>query len=112
MTVESYNGVITLIVSGTGQAENQKRSDTFYLYTDNFGVPLSKPTYPVTGAIFSINRKVVSKYLSGQHPPSYNSDHIYTFSVSIPSGQIIFGVNDDETKTFDNSGSYTVVVCQ
>jgi serine/threonine-protein kinase len=107
-TVKSYNGDITLVVSGTGQAENRKWSDAFYLFTDNDEVPLTKPSHP-NGGILSINKKIVDKFTSYEHPP-YNPDHIYTFSITAPGGQILFGVFD--SKTFDNSGSYTVVVCQ
>jgi serine/threonine protein kinase len=107
-TAESYNGAITLVVSGTGQAENRKWSDAFYLYTDKNEIPIHPPSHP-NGGIFSINKKIVDKFTSYESPP-YSSDHIYTFSINAPGGKIMFGVFD--SVTFDNTGGYTVIVCQ
>jgi serine/threonine protein kinase len=106
-TNNSYDNNILLIVSGTGQAENKKRTDAFYMYTDNAGIPLRQPTHP-QGGILSINKKIVDKFLTGNRPP-YNPSHVYQFSISVPGGPIIFGVYD--TKMHDNTGGYTITVC-
>ncbi len=107
-TLNSYSGTIVVTVSGTGQAAGTQSSDAFYFFTDAEGKQID-PKYPA-GWVLRINGQLASDMIPSQQVPSYNSDHVYTFDVNAPGGKLTFGVSD--VTTSDNTGSYTVVLCQ
>ena len=105
-TTNSYSGNVDLIVSGYGQAEGKNWTDAFYMFKDKAGNPLT-PSHP-NGGIFTINKLIVDKFIDP--PPAYNASHVYQFLVVTTSGNMSFGVMDQNLT--DNKGSYTVSVCQ
>jgi hypothetical protein len=112
VTVEEYNGIVSLTVSGMGQALANLYSDAFYLVPAdlsaspqylgfwNFGFGTSGPSQDAASSI-----------IGGL--PAYNSTHIYSFNfdtgLSVPT-LLHFGVRDQVYS--DNTGAYTIVVTQ
>lgn len=107
-TMGSYSGIVTIIVSGTGQAAGRQYSDAFYFYSDEEGRSI-KPVYP-QGWTLRINGEMASTLIVDKSIPAYRSDHLYTFDILAPSGRLTFGVSD--LYSWDNTGSYTITVSQ
>ena len=104
-TVKTYTGSVTINVSGTGQAAETKKSDAFYIFTDNSGNPIS-PEHHFDFSL-CINNQPVDHYVA---IPLYRSDHTYQFTILVGSSpqHLAFGVCD--TYTVDNTGSFTIIV--
>jgi hypothetical protein len=107
-TIGSYSGIVTIIVSGTGQAAGMRYSDAFYFYSDEEGRSIV-PVYP-EGWILRINGELASTLIIDKSIPAYRSDHVYTFDILAPGGRLTFGVSD--LYSWDNTGSYTITVSQ
>src|SRR5579885_2267785 len=108
-TTRSYAGIVTVTVSGTGQASGTQMSDAFYLYTDYSGQPIT-PVHPTEYYNWTlwINGSPADNFV---HPiPPYHPSHVYTFTMNAPGGTLNFAVGD--TATADNSGAYTVIITQ
>jgi hypothetical protein len=101
-TANTYSGIVTLTVTGIGQASGTAYTDAFYLLTDYAGNPVP-PTVP-NGWTLAINGQLAKVLIPGQQIPAYRSDHLYTFQINAPGGRLTFGVSD--TYTADNTGSY------
>jgi hypothetical protein len=101
-----YSGIVTLTVSGIGQASGTSYTDAFYLISDYSGNP-TIPTYPA-GWVLTINGQLAKDLIPNQQIPSYKSDHTYTFEINAPGERLIFGVSD--TYTVDNSGRYIIEI--
>ncbi|HZS78982.1 MAG TPA: serine/threonine-protein kinase [Ktedonobacteraceae bacterium] len=104
-TVHSYNGSVTISVSGTGQASKTQESDAFYVYTNRYGTP-NVPYHP-TCWVLNINGQDTTAFIS---LPPYNPSHAYTFQINVPAGQLTFNVCDGDHT--DNTGSYSITVKQ
>lgn len=107
-TQQTYEGDVTIIVSGVGQAEGTKWSDAFYIYTDKFGIPV-KPWHPTIRInwMLWINGEPAASFLA-QSIPIYRTDHTYKFTINAPVGHLIFAVGDNHPA--DNSGSYLISI--
>jgi len=106
-TSQSYAGLVTITISGNGQASGTAWSDAFYIYTDFSGQP-RKPLHPTEFYNWSlwINGEPVDYFV--QPIPTYNPDHIYAFTINAPGGPLNFAVGD--AIAHDNSGSYSITV--
>jgi hypothetical protein len=108
-TVGAYEGIVSVTVSGIGQALADLFSDAFYLlptggnpaihtvtWNLGFGTPLQDAANFIVGGL-----------------PAFNPTNIYSFNlntgVSVPT-QLHFGLIDENYT--DNSGAYTIVVTQ
>lgn len=104
-TTHSYNGSVTISVSGTGQASQTQYSDAFYVYTNKAGTP--NVPYHAVCWVLNINGQATDNFIS---LPPYNPSHSYTFQINVPAGQITFNVCDGDHA--DNTGSYSITVTQ
>jgi WD40 repeat protein len=120
VTVNPYQGLVLLHVTGVGQSYGPVYNDAFYLYSDQFsGSPtnghdggyyqLAFGTSPL--AAFDVGNDAAN-FLVGPLPP-YNPAHEYTLvldtRLSSP-GHLHFGVSDGGFN--DNTGAYTITVTQ
>jgi len=108
-TSGAYTNDVMLIVSGMGQAAGAKYSDAFYIFTDEDGNPITPwhSTYQYNWVMW-INGQHAENLIPDQQTPAYRGDHIYSFPIEAPGGNLTFGVGD--TGTGDNTGSYTVTI--
>ncbi len=108
-TGSAYSGVVTLTVTGIGQASGTSFGDAFYLLTDYGGnlVPPYHPTWHYDFVLW-INGQHPEDLIVGQQVPAYRGDHSYTFDINAPGGKLTFGVGD--VYTIDNTGSFSVSV--
>lgn len=108
-TANTYSGVVTVTVTGIGQASGTQFSDAFYLLTDHAGNPII-PYHPTSeyNWVLWINGQHAENLIEGQQVPVYRSDHSYTFRINAPGGKLTFGVGD--IYTVDNAGSYSVSI--
>ncbi|MGH2496830.1 MAG: serine/threonine protein kinase [Ktedonobacteraceae bacterium] len=104
-TTHSYNGTVTISVSGTGQASQTQYSDAFYVYTNKAGTP--NTPYHAVCWVLNINGQATDNFVS---LPPYNPSHSYTFQIDAPGGQLTFNVCDGDHA--DNTGSYSITVTQ
>jgi hypothetical protein len=102
VTANKYAGVVTIQVSGSGQAASTQFSDAFYLY-DPPPPRTADGYYDFTLMINGAN----AEDLIGTRP-EYDSTHVYTFQIQGNGQAISFGVGD--ASTGDNSGKYVVAV--
>ena len=112
-TVQAYNGVepIRLTVSGVGTAAGGQYNDAFYIYASASNTPITPQHYTLQyNWVLTINSQHAETLIAGQLVPAYRADHIYTFDITAPAGKLSFGISD--TGTADNTGSYTVDLCQ
>jgi hypothetical protein len=107
-TQYSYQGKIFVTVSGTGQSSGKQYTDAFYLFADGDGSSISPE--PPKEWILTINGDPASDLIPNGEIPTYQSDHVYNFSILVPDGILSFGVNDGFAA--DNTGSYTITLCQ
>jgi hypothetical protein len=105
-TVNSYQGSVTVSISGIGQASQTQWSDAFYRSTNTSGTPTTSPGHPSCWVLWINNEDPA--YV-GQLP-AYNSGHTYTFHMTAPGSTINFKVCDDVYS--DNSGTYTITLTQ
>jgi hypothetical protein len=105
-TGNSYAGLVTVTVSGIGQASGTAYTDAFYVLTDYAGHPVP-PTVPNAWTL-AINGGLAKLLIPGQQVPAYRGDHTYTFPINAPGGRLTFGVADGYTA--DNTGSYAVSI--
>lgn len=105
-TQNSYQGSVTVSISGYGQASQTQYSDAFYRYTSTTGTPTTSPGHPSCWVL----------WINGEDPsnfgtiPGYNSGHYYTFTMNAPGGTINFKVCDDNYA--DNTGEYSITITQ
>ena len=108
-TVGTYEGIVSVTVSGAGQALGNTFSDAFYLLP-TAGFP---PTHTVTWNLgFGAPFQDAANFIVGGLP-AFNPTNIYSFNLitgfAVPT-QLHFGVID-EIYT-DNAGAYTIVITQ
>ena len=108
-TAHSYSGLVTIQVSGVGQASQQQYSDALYRYTDSSGNTINNPGHPSCWVLY-INDKPVEDSTSNGHIPAYSTGHYYSFTIYAPGGTLSFGVCDNVYT--DNTGYYTITVTQ
>lgn len=103
LTAQSYSGVVTIAVSGTGWSLSQRLNDAFYVYT---GGP---PYYDAAWYHLRIGTGHVVDQLRGS-PPPYTSTHNYSFAwnAGATPQRLRFWVSDGNFS--DNGGSYTITV--
>lgn len=108
-SAQTYSGLVTLTVSGIGQASATAYSDAFYILTNNAGVPVT-PWRPSTyyNWLLWINGQHAENLIPGHQVPAHRSDHTYTFQINAPGGRLTFGVGDIGTN--DNTGSYVISI--
>jgi len=108
ITFNEYSGPVTLVVIGVGQAAGTRKSDAFYLYTDDQGNP-TPPEHSSSGYNFTlfINDQPADALIRGAIP-TYRSDHIYRFTIDARGEVLTFGVGD--ANTGDNTGAYQVTL--
>jgi hypothetical protein len=104
VTRNAYSGIVTLTVTGIGQASGTSYTDAFYLLTDYAGNPI--PPIVPDGWTLTINGNLAKELIPGRQVPAYRGDHSYTFQINAPGGRLTFGVSD--IYTADNTGSYSV----
>ncbi|HLX57592.1 MAG TPA: serine/threonine-protein kinase [Ktedonobacteraceae bacterium] len=106
-TQNTYNGMVSITINGSGQASSTQWSDAFYIYTDTSGNNLPTP-HTATCWVLFINGKTADASVG---LPSYNSSHVYTVSMNLSQPATInFGVCDGNSS--DNYGYYTITVQQ
>jgi hypothetical protein len=107
-TTHTYQGEVTLTLSGVGQAGGIDYSDAFYLYTDN-GVPSGFPKTHAFDLEIDGQRAIITLGLE-DNPPPYNREHVYvvTYDVGATPRRIAFRQTD--VYTSDNSGEYEIKV--
>jgi hypothetical protein len=119
MTVDTYQGLVQLHVTGVGQSYANVFNDAFYLYTNQWSgiqhgwdggfYQLAFGTSPLP--IFDLGNNA-DNFLVGPLP-DYNPAHDYTFilntGLSSP-GHLHFGVSDGGYS--DNTGAFTITVTQ
>jgi hypothetical protein len=108
-TVGAYEGVVSVTVSGVGQALGNAFSDAFYLLPAGGFPPAHTATWNLG---FGTPLQDAANFIVGGLP-AFNPTNIYSFNLntgaSVPT-QLHFGLIDG-TYT-DNSGAYTIVVTQ
>ncbi|MBI4675764.1 MAG: fibronectin type III domain-containing protein [Chloroflexi bacterium] len=101
-TVNKYTGVVTIQVSGSGQAAGTQLSDAFYLYDP----PPPRTADGYYDFTLMINGAHAEDLIGSR--PAYDSSHVYTFQIQGNGQALSFGVGD--AMTGDNSGKYVVAV--
>ncbi len=106
-TENTYSGLVTIIVQGTGQAGGTAWSDAFYVFTDGEGNNI-QPQHPTDFYNFTL-------WINGEPAdtlvkpiPPFNADHVYQFTIRAPGGRLRFAVGD--VYVVDNSGYFTVQI--
>jgi hypothetical protein len=94
-----------------GQASGSNYGDTFYLFADGSGNPLSPPQHYTSqyNWVLAINGQHAEAFTPGQRVPAYRAGHRYSFQIQAPSGALSFGVSDGYGP--DNTGSYLIGLC-
>jgi hypothetical protein len=140
-TANTYQGLVELTVSGSGQARGTQLNDAFYVYTDSSDNPITpipgvSNFYQVTvddAPLGDNDTAWDAKYFTvydinagtavGSRPyvPAYRSNHVYSFIIdtsispiglTFPS-KLDFGVSDGPPGGFsDNAGGYGIQVTQ
>ena len=92
-----------ITAEGEEKTLNTGIADTFYFYNRSVSKPIHKTDYTLW-----INSKPIDTWLNPI--PSYRKDHIYTFKISVPKGQLSFGIG----KGFitDKVGYLTVTISE
>jgi hypothetical protein len=125
-TVNSYSGLLEVIVSGTGFSAGSSINDAFYgvpsgvpydpqYYQLNIGWQ-GQPLFPLVGESRNINNFISFIDGVGTVPfgttPAYNPNSIYKFVVNLPAtaGILSFGVSDGLFG--DNGGRYNIEINQ
>ena len=103
----AYHGNTKLTIFGTGKAKGNQLSDAFYIYTDEQGNPISPEHDDSVGAILFINDQPADNFIRASIS-AFNPNHVYTFTINAPGGQLAFSVGD--CKASNNHGSYTITV--
>ncbi len=104
LTSNSYTGIVTIDVSGTGWSRNSNLNDAFWVYTGPGAVFYNPSWYHLRiGADHPVSQL-------GGSPPAYSSSHTYSFqwNVGASAQQLRFWVSDGVFS--DNGGSYTITV--
>ena len=106
-TTRSYDGEITLIVEGTGQAGAGAWSDAFYIFSDSAEEPITPIVIrEAENLTLWINGRPATDWVDPL--PPYNVEHTYTFDIEAPGGPLSFAVGD--TAPEDNRGNFTITV--
>lgn len=113
VTVNKYDNLVEVTVSGVGQSLGADFNDAFYLYSG--GSPTYDPqyyqlTFGTTALVpFAPGQDAVNDIVGGL--PGYNSSHVYSFELNtgttVPTF-LHFGVSDGNFS--DNTGAYTITV--
>ncbi len=108
-TANTYSGLVTITVTGTGQASGIAQSDAFYIFTSYIdGQPIT-PTHPSDCSfVLRINGMPTDDFVNPI--PPYQASHQYTFTMHAPGGTLNFAVGDGYTA--DNTGAYTITLTQ
>jgi PKD repeat protein len=104
LTSNSYTGIVTITVSGTGWARNSNLSDAFWVFTGPGAIFYNPSWYHLRiGTDHPVSQL-------GGSPPPYTSSHVYTFQWNVGASpeQLRFWVSDGVFS--DNGGSYTITV--
>ena len=104
LTSNSYAGIVTIDVSGTGWSRSQYLNDAFYVFTGPTAISYNPSWYHLRiGTAHPTDQM-------GGNPPPYNSSHTYSFqwNVGASAQQLRFWVSDGNFS--DNGGSYTITV--
>jgi hypothetical protein len=117
VTVGTYQGIVSVTVSGVGQSLADLYNDAFYLLpvgsTPAFsGAPYYELSFGVSALVPSAPSQAIENYIVGG-VPAYSATHIYSFNLNTGSAVptlLHFGVNDDIFS--DNTGAFTIVVTQ
>jgi len=105
-TQNSYQGSVTVAISGVGQASQTQWSDAFYRYTNTTGTPTTSPGHPSCWVLWINNEDpAYVGQISG-----YSSGHGYSFHMNAPGGSLNFKVCDSVYS--DNTGEYTITLTQ
>jgi hypothetical protein len=108
VTQQTYSGVVELRVSGTGQAAGATYSDAFYLFAHDDGTPMVPEN--AEEFILTINSELAQNMITDDKIPEYSEEHHYSFEINAPGGPLLFGVLDGFAG--DNTGSYSINICQ
>ncbi len=110
-TSNSYHGMVTVDISGTGQAiDVHGWTDAFYVYTNGQQTPVQPWHKSVLPSwVLTIDGGPCDPYITSGIP-GYNPSHVYSFTMNAPGGQISFGVGDPVPS--DNTGGYTITITQ
>ena len=105
---QAYQGRVTLVLSGTGQAAGSDFSDAFYQFTQN-SQPLAQPLLGQFDLEIDGQRAIDTLGLR-ENPPAYTSSHRYfvTYDVGETPRRIAFRISDSIVD--DNSGSFTIPI--
>jgi hypothetical protein len=119
VTLDTYDGLVQLHVTGVGQSYANVYNDAFYLFTNQFSTiqhgwdggfyQLAFGTGPL--GLFDVGNNAANRLVGPL--PDYNPDHDYTFilNTGLPSpGHLHFGVSDGGFS--DNTGAFTITVTQ
>lgn len=108
-TTQSYDGEITVSVSGVGQASGTEWSDAFYIFTNSAGQPV-EPYHPLEYYNFTLWIEGGPADIHVKPIPEYNEAHTYVFFLRSSGNPINFGVGD--VFTIDNTGHYTITISE
>jgi len=107
-TANTYTGMVTIKVSGTGQATSKYMSDAFCIYTDQANYSATALRGNDRGVLL-INGHFIKYFIIGKIP-NCRADHQYEFKIHAPGGKLTFGISDDNSD--DHTGSYQITVIQ
>ncbi|MFN8374151.1 MAG: hypothetical protein U0694_14900 [Anaerolineae bacterium] len=108
-TQNSYRGMVTLIISGTGQAGGTDWSDAFYLYRRGDGSAYDPPLLQHFDLEIDGQRAIETLGLL-ENPPAYSPDHSYTvtYDLGTQARRIAFRISD--AVVGDNTGAFHIEI--
>lgn len=107
-TEQRYQGQVTLLIQGVGQAGSTDWSDAFYLYGRSDGTAYQPPL--LGRFAMELDGQMIHEAL-GETPP-YASDHIYRVVYNVGREPRRLAFRNTDLTTLDNRGSYTVEIIQ
>ncbi|HUK33193.1 MAG TPA: PEP-CTERM sorting domain-containing protein [Vicinamibacterales bacterium] len=130
VTSNTYNGLVEIIVSGTGESAGTDLNDAFYIYSPpqdagadpnyyqltNDDMTLAAFNPPQDEKNFIVYDVDAGMEVSPPYVPAYRPDHTYSFIVDTSLFGVVspealhFGVSDGDFA--DNSGQYNIEVTQ
>ena len=106
-TSKSYDGLVEIDITGTGQAAGTSFSDSFYRFTDSNGNEIT-PTLAKEFGLYINGEPAELLFPPSQSGLDYSPNNSYNFVIDAPGGMLTFGVGD--TFTVDNTGFYDIAI--
>jgi hypothetical protein len=108
-TQHAYDGVVTLVISGTGQAGGTDWSDAFYLYMHSDGTLYDPPQLEHFDLEID-GERAIAALDRVENPPPFSRDHVYhvTYDVGSEARRIAFRISDSLVD--DNKGEFRIEI--